>query len=217
MRVAVLGTGVMGAGMARSAKRAGLDVVAWNRTRDRAALLADDGIEVADSVTAAAGGADVVLTALFDTDAVLAVADDLLAALQPEAVWLQTATVGPGGIARIAERAGAATLVDAPVLGTRKPAEDGALTNLVSGDRAAIEAARPVLDAIGSRTVVVGDTTGPASALKLVCNAWIGAITAARVSRWRWPPVWDSIRPSSSARSTAPRSTARTPRSRARP
>jgi 3-hydroxyisobutyrate dehydrogenase len=75
MRVAVLGTGTMGAGMARSLRRSGLDVVAWNRTRARAEKLADDGIEVADSVASAASGADVAITMLFDTDAVLAIAD----------------------------------------------------------------------------------------------------------------------------------------------
>lgn len=179
MRVALLGTGTMGAGMARSAKRAGLDVVAWNRTASRAAPLADDGIEVADTVAAAVSGADAVLTVLFDTDSVLGIADELVGALGSAAVWLQVATVGPDGIARIAERAGDARLVDAPVLGTRKPAEDGTLTNLVSGDPDLVARVQPVLDAVGSRTVVVGDRLGQASALKLVCNAWIGAITAA--------------------------------------
>ncbi|GAB2458456.1 NAD(P)-dependent oxidoreductase [Jatrophihabitans fulvus] len=179
MRLAVLGTGTMGAGMARSAKRAGLDVVVWNRSADKARPLADDGIEVADSVAAAVSGADVVMTILFDVDSVLGIADELLGALGDDAVWLQSATVGPDGIRRIAAAAGSAALVDAPVLGTRTPAEQGKLTPLVSGDREAIARAKPVLDAIGAKTIVAGDRIGDASALKLVANAWIGSITAA--------------------------------------
>jgi 3-hydroxyisobutyrate dehydrogenase len=179
MRVAVLGTGTMGAGMARSLRRSGLDVVAWNRTRARAEKLADDGIEVADSVASAASGADVAITMLFDTDAVLAIADELVAALGSEAIWLQSSTVGPDGIARIAATAVDANLLDAPVLGTKKPAEDGNLVQLVSGPATLIERAAPVLDAIGTRTVQAGNRLGAASALKLAANAWVLSITAA--------------------------------------
>ncbi len=167
MRLAILGTGTMGAGMARSAKREGLDVVVWNRTRARAEPLAADGVEVADTVTAAVTGADAVMTMLFDTDSVLAVTDELVGALAPDAVWLQAATVGPDGIGRIARAAGDVALLDAPVLGTKAPAEQGKLVPLVSGPAALIEKAGPVLDAIGTKTVVAGDTLGAGSALKL--------------------------------------------------
>lgn len=179
MRLAILGTGTMGAGMARSAKREGLDVVVWNRTRARAEPLAADGVEVADTVTAAVTGADAVMTMLFDTDSVLAVTDELVGALAPDAVWLQAATVGPDGIGRIARAAGDVALLDAPVLGTKAPAEQGKLVPLVSGPAALIEKAGPVLDAIGTKTVVAGDTLGAGSALKLACNAWVLSITAA--------------------------------------
>lgn len=179
MRVAILGTGTMGAGMARSMRRAGLSVTAWNRSADKARPLADDGIEVADSVTAAVTGADAVLTMLFDADSVLAVADELTGALGPDAVWLQSATVGPAGIERIAAKAGDAKLLDAPMLGTKQPAEDGKLVPLVSGPSQTIEKVREVLDAVGARTVVAGERLGDASGLKLACNAWILSITAA--------------------------------------
>jgi 3-hydroxyisobutyrate dehydrogenase len=179
VRVAILGTGTMGAGMARSMQRAGLDVSAWNRTADKARPLADDGIEVADSVSAAVSGADVVITMLFDVDAVLAVADEVTGALGKDAVWLQSSTVGAPGIKRIAEHVGDVRLLDAPMLGTKKPAEDGKLVPLVSGDAASIERVRPVLDAVGSKTIVAGDELGAASALKLACNAWVLSITAA--------------------------------------
>jgi 3-hydroxyisobutyrate dehydrogenase len=169
----------MGAGMARSMRRAGLDVTVWNRTKAKAEPLAADGITVADSVTQAVKGADVVVTMLFDADAVLEVADELLAALTDGSVWLQSATVGIEGIRRIADRAGDAALLDAPVLGTKQPAEQGKLVPLVSGDPALLERVRPVLDAVGSKTVVAGERVGDATALKLACNAWILSITAA--------------------------------------
>src|SRR5204863_107233 len=87
--------GKMVKGMGGSAKRAGLDVVVWNRTTAKAEPLTEDGITVAPTVTAAVTGADVVITMLFDADSVIAVADELTAALGTDAVWLQTATVGP--------------------------------------------------------------------------------------------------------------------------
>lgn len=177
MRVAVLGTGTMGAGMARSLLRAGHEVRVWNRTAGRAEPLADDGATVAPDVAAAVEGADVVLTVLFDTDAVVAVGTEAVAAMGPDAVWLQCATVGVEGIRRVQE-VGGAQLLDAPVLGTRKPAEDGTLVVLLSGPEALREKAAPVLDAVGSRTVVAGDEVGAASALKLACNAWVALLTA---------------------------------------
>ena len=179
MRAVVLGTGIMGAGMARSLQRTGIDVTVWNRTRERADPLAADGIHIAAAVGDAVRGADVVVTALFDLDSVLAVCPEITAALGPDSVWLQCATVGPQGMARLADVAGGAALLDAPVLGTRKPAEEGKLVVLVSGAGRLIEQVRPVLAAIGSRTVVAGDRLGEASALKLACNAWVATITAA--------------------------------------
>lgn len=169
----------MGAGMGRSLRRAGLDVTAWNRTRAKAEPLAADGVTVAASVAAAVDGADIVLTMLFDEDAVLAVVDELTAGLRPGAVWLQSSTVGVAGISRIAERAGDTPLLDAPMLGTKEPAEQGRLVPIVSGPADLIDTARPVLDAVGTKTVVAGERVGDASALKLACNAWILSITAA--------------------------------------
>ena len=180
MKVAVLGTGTMGAGMARSCKREGHEVVVWNRTRERAETLADDGIEVANTVADAVSGADVVVTMLFDVDAVLEQLDDITGSLGDDAVWLQSSTVGPGGMQRIADAApGDAPLVDAPMLGTKGPAEQGKLVPLVSGPAELIERAQPVLDAVGGKTIEAGDELGQASALKLACNAWVLSITAA--------------------------------------
>jgi 3-hydroxyisobutyrate dehydrogenase len=184
MRTAVLGTGIMGAAMARSLAREGHDVAVWNRTPDRARAVAGDGIAAYDDLAEAVADAEVVVTMLFDADSVVAVTPRLVPALAAGAVWAQATTVGPAGMARIAEAARDAgldpgRLLDAPVLGTRKPAEDGALVVLVSGAPGASEQAQPVFDAVGSRTMVVGDDLGRASALKLVANSWVASINAA--------------------------------------
>lgn len=177
MQVAVLGTGIMGSGMARSLAREGHDVIVWNRTRARAQALEGDGIRVAATVSDAVGGADAVVTVLFDADATVEVGRELVTALAPDAVWVQSATVGVEGIRRVHE-VGGDRVLDAPVLGTRAPAEQGALVVLASGPRVIVERASPVLEAIGSRTVVAGDAVGDASALKLACNAWVALLTA---------------------------------------
>src|SRR3954464_10453110 len=131
--VTVLGTGTMGAGMVRSLRRAGLPVRMWNRDGSKARALADTGAEAFDSPAEAADGGDVVLTMLLDADAVL----DVVRQAAPAAgtVWLQTSTVGLAGADRTvaAARELDLVLVDCPVLGTKEPAEKGALVLLASG------------------------------------------------------------------------------------
>jgi 3-hydroxyisobutyrate dehydrogenase len=180
MQVAVLGTGIMGAGMAGSLLRAGHAVTVWNRTAAKAAPLADAGATVADSPADAVSGAEVVVVMLFDTAAVL----DVLAAASEhssDAIWLQASTIGQEGMLEVAALAAGRglKLVDAPVLGTKAPAEQGKLVALLSGDAAHIDAARPVIDGYSARSVNAGPALGAASALKLVCNAWISTINAA--------------------------------------
>ncbi|HEU4567298.1 MAG TPA: NAD(P)-dependent oxidoreductase [Marmoricola sp.] len=178
-RTAVLGTGIMGAAMARNLARSGLQVRAWNRTAARAEPLAEDGIEVAGSAAEAVAGADAVVTMLRDAEAVTATMAPLLDDLGG-ALWLQMSTIGLPGTARaqeMAESAGVAFL-DAPVLGTRAPAEQGTLVVLAAGDPALRQRAEPVLDAVGSRTMWVADRPGPASALKLVVNSWVATLNA---------------------------------------
>ena len=171
--VALLGTGTMGAGMARNIAAAGLDLRVWNRSRDKAEPLADVAT-VADTVAEAVEGADVVVTMLYDDDSVADVAEQARGHLGPDTVWVQTSTVGVAGSDRLVALAAdlGVTYVDAPVLGTRKPAEDGALVVLASGPDAARDAVTPVFDAIGGRTMWLGEA-GAGSRLKLAANAWV--------------------------------------------
>lgn len=186
--IAVLGTGIMGAPIARNLCGARFDVRVWNRTRDKAEPLADAGATVAADPAAAAAGADILLTMLIDADAVadtVGGADGALAALARGGVgtplWLQMSTVGIAGTDRLRALAAdhGVTYVDAPVLGTKQPAEQGALTVLAAGDESVRNRCEPVFDAIGQKTVWVGAEPGRATRLKLALNSWVLALTTA--------------------------------------
>ncbi|WP_243064471.1 NAD(P)-dependent oxidoreductase [Humibacter sp. RRB41] len=180
LRVAVLGTGTMGAAIARSLLRSGFEVSVWNRSPEKVKPLSDAGARTASDPSDAVRDADVVLTMLFDADAVLSVATEFLPNVRKNTIWMQSSTIGAQGMQAVAAAASSnhVPVVDAPVLGTKDPAEHAALTVLASGEERAVSALRPVFDAIGSKTIVVGDRLGAASDLKLVCNTWIGSLTA---------------------------------------
>jgi 3-hydroxyisobutyrate dehydrogenase len=172
--VALLGTGVMGAGMARNIASAGVPVRVWNRTRAKAEPLAEAGATVTDTPADAVRGATVVVTMLFDADSVAETMEQARDALGDDVVWVQQATVGVDGADRLAKLAVdlGVTYVDAPVLGTRKPAEDGALVVLASGPDDVHDLLAPVFDAIASRVMWLGPA-GAGSRLKLVANSWV--------------------------------------------
>ncbi len=175
LRVAVLGLGGMGAPMARNILRAGLPTVVWNRHPEPAHHLADQGAQVAASPADAARGADVVITMVTDAEAVRSIAFDqgMLASMPNGAIWAQMSTIGVADTERLARQVAAEhpgiVLVDAPVAGSRGPAEQGRLVVLASGPEQARDRVAPVFDAVGQRTVWVGPT-GHGSRLKLVNN-----------------------------------------------
>ncbi|MFC8520738.1 NAD(P)-dependent oxidoreductase [Streptomyces sp. NPDC057257] len=183
LTVSVLGTGIMGAAMARNLARAGHTVRAWNRDRAKAEPLAADGITVAATPAEAVQDADAVLTMLHDGPATLDVIRQAVAGLRPGTSWVQSSTAGIEAIADLAAFADDHDLVfyDAPVLGTRQPAEAGRLLVLAAGPVPGRERVIPVLDAVGARTVWTGEdgAAGSATRLKLVANSWVIATTSA--------------------------------------
>lgn len=176
-QIAILGTGIMGAPMARNLLAAGFEVRAWNRTTEKARPLADDGATVAESPEEAASGADILLTMLADAEAVADPAERALGSLSDGSIWVQTSTVGIEGNDRLSGLAAnrGVTYVDAPVLGTKQPAEQGQLVVLASGPRDAEQRCAPVFDAIGSKYMWLGEA-GAGSRLKLVVNNWIAGL-----------------------------------------
>jgi 3-hydroxyisobutyrate dehydrogenase len=172
--VAFLGTGTMGLPMARNLVAAGFGVRAWNRSAERAQPLTGEGADLFEDPASAVDGADVVVTMLSNAEAVLETASGFIDAVSADAIWIQMSTIGIEGTERcgkLAERAGI-TFVDAPVLGTREPAKKGALVILASGPERAHEACDPVFDAVGSRTLWLGEP-GAGTRLKVVVNSWI--------------------------------------------
>jgi 3-hydroxyisobutyrate dehydrogenase len=182
--VAVLGIGAMGHGMAASALRAGIPTIVWNRRMEAARDLAELGAEVAETAADAARRAAIVVTMVTDADAVISIAGDqgMLAALAPGAIWAQMSTIGVAGIDRVAAMAGAqrpdVMLLDAPVSGSKDPAEHGQLTIFASGPGAARARVAPLFDALGQRTIWVGEA-GAGTRLKLVNNTWLAFATEA--------------------------------------
>jgi 3-hydroxyisobutyrate dehydrogenase len=172
--LAFLGTGTMGLPMAQNLLRAGFTVHAWNRTPDRAQPLAEDGAELFGDPRSAADGCPLMITMLSDADSVLEVAKAALSAPDPPDVWIQMSTIGVEGAERCAELADDrdVTYVDAPVLGTRTPAEQGKLIILASGPESARPAVDPVFEAVGARTQWLGEA-GAATAAKVAINSWV--------------------------------------------
>ncbi len=144
LAVAFLGAGgAMGLGMASNIARAGLPLRAWNRSSEKAGPLTELGAEICSTPAQTALGAEVLITMLSDADAVLEAMDGedgFLQDAEGSLVWVQMSTVGVEGLERcaeLAERHGV-TLVDAPVLGTKQPAQRGELVILASGPRGCV-------------------------------------------------------------------------------
>ena len=183
LNVAVLGTGIMGAAMARNLLRAGHEVSVWNRDAAKTEPLAADGARRAANPAEAVESADVVLTMLYDAAAVEQVMRSAAPGLKAGTAWIQSTTVGVQDVSALAKLAAelGLDLVEAPVSGTRAPAEAGQLLVLAAGPEAVRRRVAPVLDAIGARTIWTGEdpAKGSAARLKLVVNSWVIAASNA--------------------------------------
>jgi 3-hydroxyisobutyrate dehydrogenase len=182
-RVAVLGLGLMGSGMAGSLLRAGFPVTVFNRSPARAKPLADAGARVASSPREAAADADVIVSMVADDRAARDVwmgEQGALAGAKTGALLVESSTVSVGWIKDLAREAGArgATLIDAPVTGSREAAASGQILFLAGGSAADVERVKPVLTAMG-RGVVHAGPTGSGALLKLVNNFLCGVQVAA--------------------------------------
>jgi 3-hydroxyisobutyrate dehydrogenase len=177
--VAFLGIGTMGHAMASNALRAGIPTIVWNRDPAATRDLGEQGAQVAETPADAARKADIVVTMVTDADVVLSIAKGggMLAALAPTAIWVQMSTIGVAGIERVKDLVESerpdVVLVDAPVSGSKGPAEQGQLTIFASGADVARLRVEPLFDALGQRTIWVGKV-GAGSRLKLVANSWLG-------------------------------------------
>jgi 3-hydroxyisobutyrate dehydrogenase len=179
--VAVLGTGIMGSAMARNLVAAGLRTTVWDRSAAATSALAEAGAAVAHSVAEAVTGAGVVITMLPTAGVVDSVifGEGVADAFPEGCVWAQMGTIGITETLAIrdqmaARRPGVA-FVDAPVSGSKGPAEQGQLLILASGPAAAADTVGPVFDVIGRKTVWLGEA-GRGSQMKLVVNAYMSIL-----------------------------------------
>ena len=177
LKIAFLGTGLMGAPMVRNLLKAGYPVTVWNRSAGKAEALVSDGARVAGSAPDAARDADLVITMVSDGAAVRALLDDGLAeAMKPKAIFVDMSSIKPrearGHFDLLKTRNISA--IDAPVSGGTRGAADGTLAIMAGGEEAAFEAAKPALMAMGRPTL--GGPPGTGQLAKLA-NQGIVATT----------------------------------------
>ncbi len=179
--VAVLGAGIMGSAMTRNLVAAGVDTLVWDRSPQATGPLADAGARVAASAPDAVRDAGIVITMLPTADVVESVVFDAgtADAFADGCVWAQMGTIGVEATLRIGEQLASkrpdVMFVDAPVSGSKGPAEQGQLLILASGPAAAADPLRPVFDVLGRKTVWLGPA-GRGSQVKLVVNAYMSIL-----------------------------------------
>lgn len=168
--------------MAPNILRGGHSLTVFNRTPQKSAELGREGARVAESAAECAKRQEVVVTMLADPEVVegVAVGDGMLGAMRRDAVWIDCSTVNPTFTRRMGETAArhGVRFLDAPVAGTRGPAEKGELTILIGGDPAVVEEVRPVLDLVGSKIIPTGDV-GSGTSMKMVVNLMLANAMAA--------------------------------------
>jgi 3-hydroxyisobutyrate dehydrogenase len=189
-RVAVLGLGTMGMGMAKNLLKAGFSVSVYNRTRAKAEQLAAAGAHIADTPADAARDAEVAISMLSDDDASRRTwtgEHGALNGVKPGAVIVESSTVTPAWIAELAGLSSehGLSLLDAPVTGSRAQAEGGQLTFLVGGDASILERVRPALAAMSKEIVHLGPV-GSGARMKLINNFLCGVQVASLAEGLAW-------------------------------
>jgi glyoxylate/succinic semialdehyde reductase len=181
--VGFVGLGIMGTPMALNLIAAGYSLVVWNRDAKKCEPLIKAGAEVAGSPREVATSCEVVFAMVSDPEAALAVAlgpDGVVAGLRPGRGYVDISTVD-GATAIEIDKAVSATgakYLEAPVSGSKKPAEDGTLIFLAAGDRELYDLALPALEVMGKMSLFLGET-GNGAKMKLVVNMVMGSMMAA--------------------------------------
>ncbi|HEY6778569.1 MAG TPA: NAD(P)-dependent oxidoreductase [Thermoleophilaceae bacterium] len=185
-RVAFCGLGIMGGPMAANLARAGFELSVWTRTSEKAERFADDhGARAAATPAEAAAGVEALITMVPDSpevESTLFGADGAATALPSGALAIDMSTIAPSAAKVIGERLAEQGIdfLEAPVSGSRPKAEDGTLTIMAGGERAAFERALPLFEAMGERIVHVGPR-GHGQLAKLLTNT-MGAVNAAALA-----------------------------------
>ena len=178
MKIGFIGLGIMGSRMAANLQNNGYDLIVYNRSRDKAAALIQNGATWADTPAAAATGVDILFTMVAHPQAVTAMAlgeNGFLDALSAGALWVDCSTTNPTFARQMADAATQRDIrfLDAPVAGSKPAAADARLRFIVGGEAADVETARPLFDVMGQQVIHVGGH-GMGTALKVVVNMLLG-------------------------------------------
>lgn len=178
-----LGLGIMGSRMAANLVRAGFEVTVWNRSADKCAPLVELGARQGATPREVVAACDITFAMLADPaadEAVLYGPDGVLAGVSAGHDFVDMSTLDDGTTRRAAAavRERRARYLEAPVTGSKQPAEEGQLVVLAAGDRALFDAAVPAFDVVGKKSVFLGEV-GNGSRMKLVVNAVMGSMMAA--------------------------------------
>jgi 3-hydroxyisobutyrate dehydrogenase/glyoxylate/succinic semialdehyde reductase len=176
--IGFIGLGIMGSRMARNLQKEGYSLLVYNRTAEKANELVDHGATLANSVAEVAQKSDMVITMLSTPEVVLEIAQGehgILQQMKSNALWINCSTINPSAAERIGKLAQEYDLryLDAPVAGTKAPAENGELLFLVGGNKNDVEEASPLLDIMGKKTLHLG-RIGKGSAMKMLINQLLG-------------------------------------------
>ncbi len=175
MRITFIGLGIMGSRMAAHLQQEDIELTVYNRDMSKSAPFTARGINVANSIEGAVKDAQVVFTMLADPTAVEAIMPEVLEAASEGTLWVDCSTVGPGDARKFHEAARKAGVnyLEAPVAGTKQPAERGELVFFVGGDQKQFELIERPLSLMGQKSIYMGPA-GNAASIKLLVNLLLG-------------------------------------------
>ncbi len=178
MKVGFIGMGIMGVPMSKNVLKAGNEVMVYNRTPERIAPVTKAGAKAVQTPKAAAQGADaliLMLTGPEAVDSVLFGENGVLGGIKPGTPIINMSTVSPAYSRQLNERlaASSAVLIDAPVSGSKKPAEDGTLIILAGGPKEKVKELESLLLTMGKKVVYCGEA-GQGSSMKMAVNLLLG-------------------------------------------
>ena len=179
MKIGFIGLGIMGSRMAANLLKGGHKLKVYNRTLSKAEALVEKGAKLSHSAKEAADNVDVLFTMLSTPDSVKSIAlgkKGFLTSMKRNSIWVDCSTVNPSfsrEIAKIAEEKGI-RFIDAPVAGTKQPAEKGELIILTGGNKNDIEEVTPLLNLMGKKIIYAGET-GMGTSLKMVINLMLAS------------------------------------------
>jgi 3-hydroxyisobutyrate dehydrogenase-like beta-hydroxyacid dehydrogenase len=182
LKIGFMGLGIMGQPMAQNIAKAGYELIVYNRSSAKTAPLSDAGAAVASNPKEVAETADVIIMMLAGPEVILEVMDGpqgLQAGMRRGQTLINMSTVLPAFSRQLYDnlQKDSITVIDAPVHGSRKPAEEGALVIMAGGPEDKVNELEPVLMTMGKMVVYCGDA-GQGSSMKMAVNLVLGAMVA---------------------------------------